>query len=114
MQGRWRSLTLRLDIGLTFAMCGALAWVVLAGAIFQAGPLNRWAEFLVVLVILGALVDAGLKVRREWRRAAPPLDLILSSAIASGADGCQCGVQGWRRWSPEANLSARQRRYTVD
>ncbi|MCW2881611.1 MAG: hypothetical protein JWQ95_5711 [Sphaerisporangium sp.] len=71
VQGRWRSLTLRLDIGLTFAMCGVLAWLVLAGAIFQAEPINRWAEFLIVLVILFALVDASLKVRRELRRATP-------------------------------------------
>ncbi|WP_329085688.1 MULTISPECIES: hypothetical protein [unclassified Streptosporangium] len=71
VQGRWRSLTLRVDIGLTFAMCCVLTWLVLAGAIFQAEPLNRWAELLAVFFVLFALVDVGLKVRRELRRAAP-------------------------------------------
>ncbi|MEV0391298.1 hypothetical protein [Nonomuraea sp. NPDC050643] len=69
VRGRWQRLTRRIDLGLTLAVCGALAWALLGGAVFEAGPTDQIVKGVSVLIILGALADVGLKIRRELRRA---------------------------------------------
>ncbi|GAA1018046.1 hypothetical protein Aple_068780 [Acrocarpospora pleiomorpha] len=69
VRGRWQPLTRRIDIGLTVVVCGALTWVLLAGDIYTARPTDQLVKALIVLIVLGSLVDAGVKLRRELRHA---------------------------------------------
>lgn len=68
VQGRWRPLTRQIDIGLSLVMCGVLAWVLLAGAIFQARPTDDLVKAVILLIIITALLDVSVKLRRERRR----------------------------------------------
>nr|MDT0662414.1 hypothetical protein [Micromonospora sp. DSM 115978] len=67
-RGRWEPLTRRIDLGLNLAICAVLTWILLAGDIFQAQPTDELVKLVVVLIVLGALVDAAVKVRRALRR----------------------------------------------
>ncbi|GAA0424995.1 hypothetical protein Acor_36740 [Acrocarpospora corrugata] len=69
VRGRWQPLTRRIDIGLTFAGCAFLTWL-LGGGIFAAEPADQTAKAFIVLIVIAYLIDAGVKLRRELGRAA--------------------------------------------
>ena len=68
-RGRWEPLTRRIDIALSLATCAVLTWILLAGNIFQARPTDELVKLVILLIVLGALVDVTVKLRREPRRA---------------------------------------------
>jgi hypothetical protein len=73
VHGRWQALTRRIDIGLRLLICGVLTWSLAGGAIFAADPTDQIVKSVLVLIILGTLIDVGLKLRRElWRTTYVP------------------------------------------
>ncbi|GIH22752.1 hypothetical protein Aph01nite_10620 [Acrocarpospora phusangensis] len=69
VRGRWQPATRRIDIGLALVICGVLTWFLPAGDIFAAEPTDQTVKAVIVLIVIGALFDAGLKLHRELRRA---------------------------------------------
>ncbi|MFI6484287.1 hypothetical protein ACIBH1_40635 [Nonomuraea sp. NPDC050663] len=72
VRGRWQALTRRIDIGLLLLTCGVLAWCMAVGAIFAAEPTDQIVKGALVLIILGTLIDTGLKLRRELDKVIRP------------------------------------------
>ncbi|MFC6085053.1 hypothetical protein [Sphaerisporangium aureirubrum] len=70
VQGQWHTLTRRADIALNLAICAVLTWILLAGPVFATPLADQTAKGIVVLIMLVGLIDAGQRLRREWRRAA--------------------------------------------
>jgi len=62
---------------LTPVMCGVLTWVVVAGPIFVVATTDYLVKVIVVMIILVALVDSAMKVRRQLRKRAHRLTAVV-------------------------------------
>ncbi len=71
-QGRWQRPTRRLDIVLSAAVGGLLAWSISAGRIFQGEAADSVARGALALVVLFVLWDIAAKVYRESARVRIP------------------------------------------
>jgi hypothetical protein len=69
VQGRWHSLTRRIDVGLSLAICGVLTWILLVGDIFVGRPADQTVKGVIVLIMVSALIDVSQKLRLERRRS---------------------------------------------
>lgn len=77
VRGRWEPVTRALDLALAPVLCGVLTWVVVAGPIFVVAPTDQFVRAILVMIILVALVDLAMKVRRQLRRRAPRLTAVV-------------------------------------
>jgi hypothetical protein len=73
--GRWRRRTRELYLLATAALCGLLAWFVVAGPIFKARPSDDITKAIVGLIVLIALIDLGLNLFRRVGRSSLPRGL---------------------------------------
>ena len=71
-QGRWQRLTRQLDIVLSAAVVGVLAWSIAAGHIFQGEGADSTARGAIALVLLFVVWDIAAKVYREFARVKIP------------------------------------------
>ncbi|MGW0807741.1 hypothetical protein [Nonomuraea sp. NPDC002799] len=69
VRGRWQALTRRIDLTLGLVICALLIWSLTGGRIYAAEPTDQIVKGVIVLILAGALLDAGLKLRRARRRA---------------------------------------------
>ncbi|TKK89291.1 hypothetical protein FDA94_10175 [Herbidospora galbida] len=67
-QGRWNSLTRRLDIGLNLLVGGVLVWAMAAGAVFVEAWVDDLVKFVVIVILLVTAFDVVQKTRRELRQ----------------------------------------------
>jgi hypothetical protein len=73
VEGRWRVLTRRIDLGLKLACCALLAWLALGGRIFLADQADQSAKSvlgLLIVVILGELAVHAWRLRNRIRSPA--------------------------------------------
>jgi hypothetical protein len=68
VQGRWSTLTRRIQTGLGLITCAVMAWTIAAGPVFVAPVSDRTAKFFLVLMVVFTLVDLGIK---RYRRVRP-------------------------------------------
>ncbi len=61
VEGQWRKLTRRIDLGLSVAIGLVSTWIILAGPIFAAAPTDQIMKF-------GMAVNAGFTLIDVWRR----------------------------------------------
>jgi len=69
VQGRWSPAMRRIGTWLSLAMCVVMMWTVLDGPILMSPTSDRTAKFLMVLIVLLTLIDAGIKLYRRIRPA---------------------------------------------
>jgi hypothetical protein len=65
VEGSWRRLTRRVEVGLSLAIIGAMAWLVLAGNVYQAVETDRSIKLALVILIAVCLPFAVMRIRRE-------------------------------------------------
>lgn len=61
VEGQWRKLTRRIDLGLSVAIGLVSTWIILAGPIFAAAPADEAMKF-------GMAVNAGFMLIDAWRQ----------------------------------------------
>ncbi len=66
IEGRWRDLTRRIDLGLRIIACALMAWFILGGRIFLADPADQTAKGAMALIVLLML---GQFAFDAWRLA---------------------------------------------
>lgn len=71
--GRWHRLTRRIDILLSVAIGGLLAWSIAGGRIFQAEASDGVARSAIALVLVFVLWDLVAKILREQARVRLPV-----------------------------------------
>jgi hypothetical protein len=69
-QGRWRAWLRGADLVHSLVMCVMLTWVVGAGPIFKATPTDEAVKGAIALIILVAVVDQAVRIRRDHVRQA--------------------------------------------
>jgi hypothetical protein len=72
VHGRWRRLTRRLDMILSVAISGLLAWSLVAGRIYQGEPGDRIARSAIWLIVVLVLWDVAVKLHRQRMRVRMP------------------------------------------
>ena len=86
VEGRWRRRTRELSALANAALCGLLAWFVVAGPIFVATAADQMTKALICAVVLVMLVSVGTTLYRRLgrtelpRRVAPRPGSDLGSA----------------------------------
>jgi hypothetical protein len=70
IRGRWETITRRLDVAVSIAMCALLTWVLLAGDIYQSEPTNETARFALVVIVVSTLISLVRKLRNVRLRSA--------------------------------------------
>jgi len=75
VEGRWRPATRRADLAFGAALCGILAWFVVAGPVFQSRATDEAARFLTALVVLLSLISVAVRLYRDQGRIRPPRGL---------------------------------------
>ena len=73
IEGRWRSLTRRIELGLTLALCALLMWIVFGGRVFVQEAANATTEGMLVLLVIALLAEAGWKLWRGRSRIRTPV-----------------------------------------
>ena len=73
IEGRWRSLTRRIELGLTLALCALLMWIVFGGRVFVQEAANATTEGVLVLLVIALLAEAGWKLWRGRSRIRTPV-----------------------------------------
>lgn len=76
--GRWRRQTRLLNDVFAAALCGVLAWFVVAGPIFQAKFADDMTKLLVCLTVLLSLISLGINFYRQPGYAGLPKGLAAS------------------------------------
>jgi hypothetical protein len=66
IDGRWRELTRRIELGLTLSICAIMAWSVLAGDILQSQPADQLMKLAMALCSGFALSNAWSSRDRYW------------------------------------------------
>jgi hypothetical protein len=64
IEGRWRALTRRLDMGTKLACCIMLAWIAFGGRVFVAEATNAAVVGILALLIVALLADVAWSL---WR-----------------------------------------------
>ena len=75
IEGRWRRRTRQLNDAFAAALCGVLAWFVVAGPIFEAKFTDDLTKLIVCFVVLLSFISLGIKLYREPGRTGLPEDL---------------------------------------
>jgi hypothetical protein len=75
VEGRWRKLTRGGALFYNAALCGVLAWFVVAGPIFHSRPTDNTAKGLLALTVLLSLVSVAVSLYRQQGRIRPPKGL---------------------------------------
>jgi hypothetical protein len=73
IEGRWRPLTRRIELGLTLALCALLLWIVFGGRVFVQEAANTATDGALLLVVAAMLADAGWKLWRRRTRIQTPV-----------------------------------------
>ena len=68
LEGRWRDLTRRFDMGLKLACCIMLAWISFGGRVFVAETTNAPVIGILVMLIVGTLADVAWTLWRGRER----------------------------------------------
>lgn len=69
VKGHWSDLLRRLDTGLSWVLCAAMAWTVADGPVFMASASDGMVKFFLVLAIAYTLIDFAIKQYRQVRPA---------------------------------------------
>jgi hypothetical protein len=69
VQGQWSDLLRRIETGLGWALCAAMAWTVVDGPVFMASASDGMVKFFLVLAIAFTLIDFAIKRYRQVRPA---------------------------------------------
>jgi hypothetical protein len=69
VKGQWSDLLRRLETGLGWALCVAMAWTVVDGPVFKAQASDQVVKFFLVLAIAFTLIDFAIKRYRRVRPA---------------------------------------------
>jgi hypothetical protein len=72
VEGRWRDLTRRIDLGLKLAACALMSWFVFGGRIFVEDPADQSTKGALGLIILLILGQLAVDMWRTRRRIRPP------------------------------------------
>jgi len=72
VEGRWRDLTRRIDLGSKVVVCGLLLWFVLGGRIFVNDAADQTTKVFLVLIIVMIVCQLGFHVWRLRERIRPP------------------------------------------
>lgn len=67
VKGRWSQQLRRLETALALATSAAMAWTVLDGPVFMAPSSDGMVKFAMVLIVVLALIDIGIKRFRSVR-----------------------------------------------
>jgi hypothetical protein len=70
-RGRWTPLLRRLDISLGLLVCAVLVWILGVGPIFMAEATDRFAKFIIGVIVFATLIEKGFAIERELRRVSP-------------------------------------------
>ena len=73
IEGRWRPLTRRIELGLTVALCALLLWIVFGGRVFVQEAADATTDGALLLVVVLVLADAGWKLWRRRSRIRTPV-----------------------------------------
>lgn len=65
--GHWRGVTRGLDMALTAAWLGVMAWLAVGPRIFLNGPTNDAAKFWIAVVLVICVLSTIPKIRRAAR-----------------------------------------------
>jgi hypothetical protein len=69
VKGQWSNLLRRIETGLGWLLCAAMAWTVVDGPVFMASASDGMAKFFLVLAIAYTLIDFAIKRYRQVRPA---------------------------------------------
>lgn len=72
VEGRWRDLTRRIDLGLKLASCAVMAWLMFGGRIFVSEAADESTKGILGLIVLLVLAELAFQVWRTRRRIRPP------------------------------------------
>jgi hypothetical protein len=72
MEGRWRTLTRRLDLAFAAALSALMAWFVAAGPIFTSRPTDDAARVALAIIVLVTLVSVAVRLYRDQGGIRPP------------------------------------------
>lgn len=72
LDGRWRKPVRRAAAALGLAVCGVLAWFILAGPIFASPVTDAQTKALLALTLVVGLASTAMEVRRESGRVRRP------------------------------------------
>ena len=72
VEGRWRRRTRELNALANAALCGLLAWFVVAGPIFTAKAADQMTKALVCIIVLLTLISLGITLYRGLGQTALP------------------------------------------
>lgn len=82
VEGRWRTLTRRIDAGLALGVSLALVLFLAVGPIFQAADVDRIAKTWLALITVVVLADAVWKTSKLMRPPSPTIRPGASSLAA--------------------------------
>lgn len=80
VRGRWNQLTRRIDMGLSVTISAVMVWIIAAGPVFQAPPTDQIVKLSMAVIVVIALIDAGVKLRRELALHATPAAIRQAAA----------------------------------
>jgi hypothetical protein len=69
VKGHWSDLLRRIETGLGWTLCAAMAWTVVDGPVFMASASDQMVKFFLVLGIAFTLIDFAIKRYRQVRPA---------------------------------------------
>jgi hypothetical protein len=69
VKGQWSNLLRRIETGVGWALCAAMAWTVVDGPVFMASASDGMVKFFLVLAIAYTLIDFAIKRYRLVRPA---------------------------------------------
>jgi hypothetical protein len=72
VEGRWRDLTRRIDLGSKVVVCGLLLWFVFGGRIFVTEAADQTAKAALVLIAVMIACQVAFHVWRLRERIHPP------------------------------------------
>jgi hypothetical protein len=72
IEGRWRSLTRRINTGMQVAACALMGWLILGGPIFAGEPADRTTKGALAFLIAIILIQLAAEALRGRRRIRPP------------------------------------------
>ena len=75
VEGRWRPLTRRIDLGLKLVCCALLAWLALGGRIFLTEQADQSVKSVLGLLVVVILAQLAVQAWRLRSRLRPPVEV---------------------------------------